>query len=116
TSILTGQAVTSATVTAGGSGYTTAPTVIFTGGDGSGATATATVSGGAVTAGGSGYTSPPGMILSRLPSATLVDLDALTVIPPFEVDVAGERILQSLEGVVQAVHPNHFVQVAHDGT
>jgi len=56
--------VTGFLVTAGGSGYTSAPTVSFTGGGGSGATATATVSGGAVTAvtvtaGGSGYTSAP---------------------------------------------------------
>ena len=47
-------------VTAGGSGYATAPTVAITG-DGSGATATATVSGGSVTAititaAGTGYT------------------------------------------------------------
>ena len=42
--------VTSYTVTAGGSGYTSAPTVTVTGGGGSGATAVATISGGAVTA------------------------------------------------------------------
>lgn len=53
------------TVTAGGSGYTSAPTVSFSGGGGSGATATAYVgSGGAVvgiivTNGGSGYSSTP---------------------------------------------------------
>jgi hypothetical protein len=56
--------VASVTVTAGGSGYTTAPTVTFTGGGGTGATATATVVGGvitgvAVTAPGTGYTSAP---------------------------------------------------------
>ena len=50
-------------VTNGGSGYTTAPTVSFTG-DGSGATATATLSGDVVTGisvtnGGSGYTTAP---------------------------------------------------------
>jgi hypothetical protein len=117
TSALTGSTVsTTFTVTAGGSGYTTAPTVILSGGGGSGATATATVSSGVVTAltrtaAGSGYTSPPIVILSTLPSATLTDLDALNIIPPFEVDIAGERILQSLEGAVQSCHPNHFVQV-----
>lgn len=51
-------------VTAGGSGYTSAPTVTLSGGGGSGATATAEVIGGAVTAvlmgsPGSGYTSAP---------------------------------------------------------
>jgi len=52
------------TYPAGGSGYTSAPTVTITGGGGSGATATATVAGGKVTGftitnGGSGYTSAP---------------------------------------------------------
>lgn len=56
--------VTSYTVTNGGSGYTTPPTVTVTGGGGSGATATATVVGGVVTAvnvvnTGNGYSSPP---------------------------------------------------------
>ena len=57
-------AVTGIQVTAGGTGYSSAPTVVLTGGGGSGATATAAVSGGAVTgitvtAGGSSYTSMP---------------------------------------------------------
>lgn len=59
-----GDGVTRVDVTAGGSGYTSEPTVSFSGGGGSGATAVATVSGGAVTAvtvtaAGSGYTSAP---------------------------------------------------------
>ena len=54
----------SVALTAGGSGYTTAPAVSFTGGGGSGATAVATVSSGTVTYilitnVGSGYTSVP---------------------------------------------------------
>jgi hypothetical protein len=58
------NSVLSVAVTNGGTGYTTAPTVSFTGGAGTGATATATVSGGAVTAvtitvAGTGYTSAP---------------------------------------------------------
>lgn len=62
--VLIGQGVLSATVTAGGSAYTTAPTVSFTGGGGSGATGTATIAAGAVTAititnPGFGYTSAP---------------------------------------------------------
>lgn len=54
----------------GGSGYTSAPTVSFTGGGGSGATATATidsegrVNGVAVTAHGTGYTSAPTVVFT----------------------------------------------------
>ena len=107
-------------VSAGGSGYTTPPTVLISGGGGAGATATAVVSGGTVTSitidnPGAGYLTQPVVILSRLPSITLADLDRLAVIPPFEVDVAGERILQAIEGVVQTVHPNTFLQVDTQG-
>ena len=56
-------------VTNPGSGYTTAPTVSFTGGGGTGATANATVAGGKVTGftitnPGSGYTSAPAVVLT----------------------------------------------------
>jgi hypothetical protein len=107
-------------VTASGSGYSVAPTVLLSGGGGSGATATATVVSGAVTAitrtaAGSGYTSAPIVVLSTLPSITLTDLDNLTIIPPFEMDISGEHILQALEGAVQTCHPNHFVQVDPQG-
>ena len=59
-----GSKVDDIAVSAGGTGYTSAPTVTFTGGGGTGATATATVAGGVVTAVtvtgvGSGYTSAP---------------------------------------------------------
>ena len=52
------------TIDEGGAGYSSAPTVVFTGGGGSGATATATLTSGAVTAitltnPGTGYTSAP---------------------------------------------------------
>ena len=52
------------TITAGGSSYETAPTVVITGGGGTGAVATATIASGAVTSitvtnKGSGYTSAP---------------------------------------------------------
>jgi len=58
------QKVVSVTINNGGSGYVTAPTLAFTGGAGSGATATCTVVDGVVTsvtvtAQGSGYTSVP---------------------------------------------------------
>jgi hypothetical protein len=56
-------------LTSGGTGYTTAPTVAITGGGGSGAIATATVSGGVVTGfsitnAGTGYTSTPTVALT----------------------------------------------------
>lgn len=56
--------VTGIVIGSGGSGYSTAPTVAFSGGGGTGATATATISGGIVTAititnPGAGYTSAP---------------------------------------------------------
>ncbi|MEO8034990.1 MAG: hypothetical protein ABI837_11215 [Acidobacteriota bacterium] len=59
-----GGSIGSVTVTAGGSGYTSSPAVSFTGGGGSGATATATIAGGkvvsvSITNGGSGYTTVP---------------------------------------------------------
>jgi hypothetical protein len=61
--------VRSVTVVNGGSGYTQAPTVTFTGGGGSGATAQAIISGGSVTeiivlTGGQGYTSAPRVTVS----------------------------------------------------
>ncbi len=59
-----GGSILKVNVTNGGSGYTSAPSVVFTGGAGTGATGTATVINGAVTAvtinlGGSNYTSAP---------------------------------------------------------
>lgn len=61
--------IAGAIITAAGTGYTSAPTVSFSGGGGSGAAATATVSGGVVTAlvmtsFGSGYTSAPAISFS----------------------------------------------------
>ena len=57
-----------ATVSAGGTGYTTAPTVTITGGGGTGAVGTAYVSNGTVTAitisEGTGYTSAPTITLA----------------------------------------------------
>ena len=64
-----GDQISTVTITNGGSGYTSAPTVSFSGGGGSGASATATVSGGKVTAititgGGLGFTSNPTVSIS----------------------------------------------------
>ena len=64
TAVLTGDAVSSVTINDGGSGYSTAPQLYFTGGGGSGAVATATLTAGVITVitvvtGGSGYTTAP---------------------------------------------------------
>lgn len=63
-SLIISGSVISATVATAGSGYTGTPYVFFSGGGGTGAAATATISSGAVTAvditvGGSGYASEP---------------------------------------------------------
>ena len=63
------KSLLSASVTAGGSGYSSVPTVAITGGGGYGATATATISGGAVTGitvtnPGREYTSTPTITIS----------------------------------------------------
>ena len=68
--------VVGATVTSGGSGYTTNPSVRIVGGGGSDATAVATVSGGAVvkltiTDAGIGYTSTPAIIIAPPPVEAL---------------------------------------------
>ena len=56
--------ITGIAVNSGGTGYTSAPTVVISGGGGTGATATATVANGEITgitvdSDGTGYTSPP---------------------------------------------------------
>jgi FtsP/CotA-like multicopper oxidase with cupredoxin domain len=68
-----------------GAGYSTAPTVVFTGGGGNGAQATAIVGGGTVTGivvsnGGSGYTSAPAVTLSGGGATT--PASALAIITP----------------------------------
>jgi hypothetical protein len=72
-------AVVSATVTSGGSGYTAAPTVTFSGGNGSGAAGTATISNGVVTSititsGGSGYTTAPTITLAAVNCLATTDV------------------------------------------
>jgi hypothetical protein len=69
TATLGGGTVTTIQVVEGGSGYTSAPTVLLTGGGGSGATAVAEVQGGqvksiSITAPGSGYSSAPQVTLT----------------------------------------------------
>ena len=109
--------VASITVTNGGSGYTTAPTVVIAGPCTVQAVFTANVSGGgAITSftqhnAGSGYLAIPAVIVSNLPSSTVSDCAALSVIAPFCLAFAGERILSSVESVTQTCHPNHWLSV-----
>ena len=114
-----GVSTTGWTINEPGSGYTAAPTLVAVGGGGSGCTLTASVAGGqinsvTVTAGGANYTTAPTIIVSTLPAVTVSDLAALSVVPPFRVDFVGERILQSIESTIQAVHPNHWLFVVGD--
>jgi hypothetical protein len=55
--------------------------------------------------------SPP-----ALPTLTVNDLAALTVIPQGRVSISGERILQAIENFVQQWHPNHWLHIQPDGT
>jgi hypothetical protein len=76
TPVISGGAVTSVTITSGGSGYSSAPTLRFVGGDGNGATVTCTVSSGAintvtVTAGGNNYTVAPSVLITTTNAVTL---------------------------------------------
>ena len=108
--------VASITVTNGGSGYATAPTVVIAGPCTVQAVFTANVASGAITSftqvtAGSGYLAIPAVIISNLPSATVNDCAALNVISPFTLAFCGERILSSVESVVQTCHPNHWVSV-----
>lgn len=75
TAVITSEFVTSITLTDGGAGYTSDPSVTITGGGGSGAMAIATVNGGEVTgfsiiSPGSGYTSPPTITVNDPPPST----------------------------------------------
>jgi FtsP/CotA-like multicopper oxidase with cupredoxin domain len=68
TATVTNGAISAITVTTGGTGYTSAPTVSLSGGSGAGAVATATVTGVVsainVTAGGTGYTAAPSVTIT----------------------------------------------------
>lgn len=84
TASVAGGAVTGVSITSGGGLYTSPPTVVFSGGGGSGATGTAVMLAGSVvkvtmTAGGSGYTSAPAVSFTgggvAAPATTTVTLN-----------------------------------------
>lgn len=100
TSQRTTGAVTTITVTDGGDGYTAAPTVTITGGNGAGATATAAIANGEVTEitltrHGSGYTTAPTVTIAGGNGAGAA---ATSAIGAFKNAVVAE-----LEGVAEAL-------------
>ena len=91
------EAESTINITNGGSGYTSAPKLTFSGGSGTGATASATLTGNSVTgititAGGSGYTSVPTLKIDP-PTTTKFKN---TLIEPFIVDTLSDVYLDNL--------------------
>lgn len=116
------------TVTAGGSGYTSAPTVLING-DGTGGTATATLSGDAVASitidtAGSGYsfafiTITGGGGTGATASVSLGDADSL---PPLQSAVEGAAIPGTIDGIIVTASGQDYttgdvtVTITGDGT
>jgi parallel beta-helix repeat protein len=99
--------------TGGGTGYGSAPTVGFTGGGGTGATATASVTDGVVTSisvtnGGSGYTSAPTVSFSggggsgAIAIATVVGgaVTAVTLVPTFDYSLPRSGLASPASGTI----------------
>jgi hypothetical protein len=104
----------------GGSGYTTAPGVVITGGGGTGATAMATISGGAVTGfvvtnGGTGYTSAPTVTVATLYGSSLylpsyVAIDRSGAIWSLSSGTNGATSLANLVQILGVAAPTDPVQ------
>ncbi|KRG38823.1 hypothetical protein ARC78_15200 [Stenotrophomonas pictorum JCM 9942] len=105
------KGVGSVTIGTAGTGYTTAPTVAFSGGGGTGAAATAIVSGGAVTAiivtnPGTGYTSAPTVALTGgagSGAAATAVLGSLDLAQPPATDRTSQKFLASVKAFRQSV-------------
>ena len=113
--------VTSITVTAVGSGYTSAPTVTISGGGGTGATATATLTGNTVTgitvtAVGSGYTSNPTITITGGggTGATATTIAPLPAVTGFTLkttdDIAIVTTAGTLTGLTYTVKTNNYYE------
>jgi len=105
--------ITGFTVTAGGTGYTSAPTVTIAGGIGTGATATATVANGAVTAvtlgvAGSGYISAPTVAFSGGGGTGASATVAFTA-GKAHVDAAAAKAVPGVKGVFWYENTNTLV-------
>lgn len=91
------------TITSGGTGYTSAPAVTFTGGGGSGAAATATITGGVVTAitltsVGSGYTSAPTVVLTGGGYSAIATATAVPALVAFTAGAGIRSVNDSTDG------------------
>lgn len=98
TASIASGSVSSITVTSSGRGYSAAPSVVFDGGGGTGATASATidangyVTGISVTSAGSGYTTAPTVFLRSTDNAEIVGAGANDVVWIESVDGSGFSI------------------------
>ena len=119
----TARGVVSLLIASGGSGYTTAPAVVFTGGSGSGAAATAVVENGVVTGftglvAGSGYATAPAITFTG-GGGTLA---AATATLAFRIAPATSRTFDAFSGYVsdfpisaavgQALSANISIQIS----
>src|SRR5947208_2730302 len=117
TANLGGGRVTSVAVTNGGTGFTSAPTVGFTGGGGSGATATAAVGDRVVASvtltngGGAGYTTAPSVTFSAgLTGGTSTALGTATIAP--RQIFAGRRSIDTVTVTIGGKAPTHVAPTA----
>lgn len=105
------KGVASVSVGTPGTGYATAPTIGFTGGGGTGATATATVDGGAITAitvtnPGSGYTSAPTVTITGgggTGGAATATLTAIDIIQPPASDRTSQKFLAAIKAFRETI-------------
>ena len=115
TPVLTADAVTSVTVTNGGAGYATAPSVTFSGGGGTGAAGTAVVSNGAVTSvtitnGGSSYETAPTVAFGPPNTAVTSDDILVGAFESFFITQGSHyiSILQETSGAKVSISPIEF--------
>jgi starch-binding outer membrane protein, SusD/RagB family len=103
---LEGEFVKSTTITAGGTGYTTAPSVNLTGGGGTGATAVATVTGGVITRititnRGKGYTTAPSVSFTGGGGTGAMATAALSVLADADLTAAQTASKNALRSAIQ---------------
>jgi len=111
TATITTGSVTALSITTPGTGYTTAPNIVISGGGGSGATATCAVTAGAITSvtltsGGSGYTSAP--TVSVVPVAVHAFDWSVSTTLPAGFDIAIKHLDCHNDGVQFELHSDEI--------